>query len=167
GAATMSNAVWRHKNASGRRPMSEARNIVVVGGGPAGVMAAIGAKKQDPAANGGLLTDEACEPYEKPPLSKAGVLGKAAPPEAPIAGPQGLAGHGVSLVLNATVGAIDRAGRAVVTADGRRIQYDALVLATGSVVREIPLLPLGMPRVHYLRTETPAPPPSAPLPPPP
>ena len=42
--------------------MSEARNIVVIGGGPAGVMAAIGARKQDPAANVSLLTDEACEP---------------------------------------------------------------------------------------------------------
>jgi 3-phenylpropionate/trans-cinnamate dioxygenase ferredoxin reductase component len=133
--------------------MSEARNIVVIGGGPAGVFAAIGAKKQDPAANVALLTDEACEPYEKPPLSKAVLLGKAAPHDAPIAGPQGLAGHGVNLVLNATVNAIDRAGRAVVTTDGRR-PYDALVLATGSVVREIPPLPLGMPRVHYLRTET-------------
>jgi NADPH-dependent 2,4-dienoyl-CoA reductase/sulfur reductase-like enzyme len=42
----------------------------------------------------------------------------------------------------------------VVTADGKRLPYDALVIATGSVVREIPPLPLGMPRVHYLRTET-------------
>jgi NADPH-dependent 2,4-dienoyl-CoA reductase/sulfur reductase-like enzyme len=134
--------------------MSEARNIVVIGGGPAGVFAAIGARKQDPAANVTLLTDEACEPYEKPPLSKAVLLGKAAPHDAPIAGPQGLAGHGVNLALNATVEAIDRDGRAVMTADGRRIPYDALVLATGSVVREIPPLPLGMPRVHYLRTET-------------
>ncbi len=134
--------------------MNEARNIVVIGGGPAGVFAAIGARKQDPAANVMLLTEEACEPYEKPPLSKAVLLGKAAPHDAPIAGPQGLSGHGVNLVLNATVTAIDRAGRAIPTADGRRIPYDALVLATGSVVREIPALPLGMPRVHYLRTET-------------
>jgi 3-phenylpropionate/trans-cinnamate dioxygenase ferredoxin reductase component len=134
--------------------MGEPRSIVVIGGGPAGVFASIGAKKQDPTASVTLLTEEACEPYEKPPLSKAVLLGKAAPHDAPIAGPQGLAGHGVNLALNATVLAIDRPGRAVVAADGRRIPYDSLVLATGSVVREIPPLPLGMPRVHYLRTET-------------
>ncbi|HEY2136834.1 MAG TPA: FAD-dependent oxidoreductase [Xanthobacteraceae bacterium] len=134
--------------------MSEARKIVVIGGGPAGVFAAIGAKKQDPGADVTLLTDEACEPYEKPPLSKAVLVGKAAPHEAPIAGPQGLAGHGVILELNAACNAIDRAARAVATPDGRRFPYDALVIATGSHVREIPSLPPGMPRVHYLRTET-------------
>ncbi|HEY4920379.1 MAG TPA: FAD-dependent oxidoreductase [Xanthobacteraceae bacterium] len=133
--------------------MSEARRIVVIGGGPAGVFAAIGAKKQDPAAAVTLLSDEACEPYEKPPLSKAVLLGKAAPHDAPIAGAQGLAGHGVALRLNATCTAIDRAARAVALADGSRITYDALVFATGSFVREVAPLPLGMPRVHYLRTE--------------
>src|SRR5262249_58490429 len=116
-ARTMSNAVRHDKNASAshRWPMSGARNIVVIGGGPAGVFAAIGARKQDPAANVTLLTDEACQPYEKPPLSKAVLLGKAAPHDAPLAGPQGLPGHGVNLVLDATVSEIDRAARAVVT----------------------------------------------------
>jgi 3-phenylpropionate/trans-cinnamate dioxygenase ferredoxin reductase subunit len=133
--------------------MSGSRNIVVIGGGPAGVFAAIGAKKQDPAATVTLLTEEACEPYEKPPLSKAVLLGKAEPHHAPIAGPQGLAGHGAILELSAICTAVDRAAHEVATAGGRRFPYDALVLATGSLVREIPILPIGMPRVHYLRTE--------------
>jgi 3-phenylpropionate/trans-cinnamate dioxygenase ferredoxin reductase subunit len=42
--------------------------------------------------------------------------------------------------------------RQVVTTGGA-LPYDALVIATGSLMRELPLLPMGMPRVHYLRTE--------------
>ena len=70
------------------RPRSKAK-IVVIGGGPAGVFAAIEAKRADPAASVLLLTDEACEPYEKPPLSKAVLTGKALPEHALIAGPKG------------------------------------------------------------------------------
>jgi NADPH-dependent 2,4-dienoyl-CoA reductase/sulfur reductase-like enzyme len=129
-----------------------ARNIVVIGGGPAAVFAAIEAKKRDAAANVTLVTDEACEPYEKPPLSKAVLLGKANPEDAPIAGPGGVARLGVTLMTNTRCTAIDRAARQVVTANSR-LPYDALVIATGSLMRELPLLPPGMPRVHYLRTE--------------
>ena len=129
-----------------------ARNIVVIGGGPAAVFAAIEAKKKDGAANVTLVTDEACEPYEKPPLSKAVLLGKANPEDAPIAGPGGLAAHGVAVKLNTRCTAIDRAARQVVMTGGP-LPYDALVIATGSTMRELPLLPSGMPRVHYLRTE--------------
>ena len=116
------------------------------------MFAAIEAKKKDGAANVTLVTDEACEPYEKPPLSKAVLLGKAKPEDAPIAGPGGLAKHGVAVKLNTRCTAIDRAARQVVTTGGA-LPYDALVIATGSLMRELPLLPPGMPRVHYLRTE--------------
>jgi NADPH-dependent 2,4-dienoyl-CoA reductase/sulfur reductase-like enzyme len=100
-----------------------------------------------------LLSDEHCEPYEKPPLSKAVLVGKAAPGDAAIAGPGGVASHGVVFEVHASCVEIDRPARVVVLADGRRLPYDALVLATGSIAREISLLPLGTPRVHYLRTE--------------
>jgi 3-phenylpropionate/trans-cinnamate dioxygenase ferredoxin reductase component len=127
--------------------------ILVVGGGPAGTFAAIAAKKQDPAAAVTLLTREHCEPYEKPPLSKAVLLGQVAPEDALIAGPAGVASHDVGLETRAHCTAIDRVARAVLLNDGRRLKYDALVIATGSTAREIPQLPIGTPRVHYLRTE--------------
>src|SRR5215475_8318152 len=133
--------------------MTATRNIVVVGGGPAGAFAAIEAKRRDPAAAVTLISEEPCEPYERPPLSKAVLLGKAAAADAPIAGPKGLVGHGVSLACDTRCTVIDAAAQEIVTASGRRFGYDALVIATGSVVRQIPALPLGAPRVHYLRTE--------------
>src|SRR5436305_13519703 len=129
-----------------------ARNIVVIVVGPAAVFAAIEARKKDAAADVTLVTDEACEPYEKPPLAKAVLLGKAKPEDAPIAGPGGLAAYGVTVRLNTRCTAIDRAGRQIVTTGGA-LPYDAVVIATGSLMRELPLLPPGMPRVHYLRTE--------------
>jgi NADPH-dependent 2,4-dienoyl-CoA reductase/sulfur reductase-like enzyme len=134
-------------------PQAQSRKIVVIGGGPAGVFAAIEAKRADANAHVLLLTDEACEPYEKPPLSKAVLTGKALPEHALVAGQGGTAAHNVVLEQTALCTAIDRSKREVVTASGRTYAYDALVLATGSLVRELPQLPPGTPRVHYLRTE--------------
>src|SRR5437764_8637999 len=128
------------------------RRIVIVGGGPAGVGAALGARQQDPAAEVILLSDESCEPYEKPPLSKAVLTGKAMPHEAPIAGPKGVAGANIAFKAGARVQAIDRAAKAVVTESGERIPYDALVLATGSINRILPIFPPA-PGVPYLLTQ--------------
>src|SRR5262252_4631028 len=127
------------------------RRIVIVGGGPAGVGAALGARQQDAAAEVILLSDESCEPYEKPPLSKAVLTGKALPHEAPIAGPKSVAGANIMFKTGARVQAIDRAAKAGVTESGERIPYDAWVLATGSINRILAMFPPG-PAIHYLRT---------------
>src|ERR1700731_203112 len=121
--------------------MTTARSIVIVGAGPAGVGAALAARQQDPSAEILLVTDELCEPYEKPPLSKAVLTGKVKPQDAPIAGPGGVGGHKIPLKLGARCAAIDRGGRAVVTEAGERIPYDVLVLTTGSINRVLPLFP--------------------------
>jgi NADPH-dependent 2,4-dienoyl-CoA reductase/sulfur reductase-like enzyme len=134
--------------------MSGGRKILVIGGGPAGTWAAISAKKQDPSADVILLTSENCEPYEKPPLSKAVLTGKARIEDAPIAGPKGIAGHGAVLAYNSACTAINRTAKTVALANGERLPYDAVVIATGSTARVIPTLPPGMACVHYLRTET-------------
>jgi NADPH-dependent 2,4-dienoyl-CoA reductase/sulfur reductase-like enzyme len=126
------------------------KRIVVVGGGPAAVAAAIDARKADASADVTLLSEEDCEPYEKPPLSKGVLLGKVTSDAAPIAGPNGLAGYGVNARLGVRCTSIDRIAKRLETTAGP-LDYDVLVLATGSDVRELSLLPAGMPRVHYLR----------------
>jgi NADPH-dependent 2,4-dienoyl-CoA reductase/sulfur reductase-like enzyme len=133
--------------------MSTARRIVVVGGGPAGVAAALAGKQQDAAAEVLLLNDEQHEPYEKPPLSKAVLTGKVTPHDAPIAGPQGVSGSGVIVRGGTRVREIDCGAHAVVTDAGERIGYDALVLATGSLNRVLPMFPAGQQGIYYLRTE--------------
>ena len=126
--------------------------IVIVGGGPAGVGAALAARQQDAAAEITLLHDESSEPYEKPPLSKAVLTGKAMPQNAPIAGPKGVAGANIVFKGGVRVREIDRNGRAVVTETGERVGYDALVLATGSTNRILPMFPADQPGIYYLRT---------------
>jgi 3-phenylpropionate/trans-cinnamate dioxygenase ferredoxin reductase subunit len=133
--------------------MNAGRKVVIVGGGPAGVAAALAAKQQDVAAEVVLLSDERQEPYEKPPLSKAVLTGKAMPHDAPIAGPKGMSGSGVRLMPGARVKAINRGAHAVITDVGERVGYDALVLATGSINRVLPMFPAGQKGIYYLRTE--------------
>ncbi len=58
----------------------------------------------------------------------------------------------VSLRLGARVATIDRPAKAVTTADGERVDYDALVLATGSYAFVPPVAGHDLPGCHVYRT---------------
>ena len=62
------------------------------------------------------------------------------------------ADRGITLRLTTRVAVIDRVAREVETADGERLGWDRLVLATGSAVRVPPLAGLADPRVIPFRS---------------
>jgi 3-phenylpropionate/trans-cinnamate dioxygenase ferredoxin reductase subunit len=98
-----------------------------------------------------LIGEETERPYERPPLSKDYLLGKA-DRETIYVHPQAwYADHGVDLRLGARVTGIDPAAHEVRLADGSRIGYAKLLLATGSTPRRLPVPGADADGVLYLR----------------
>lgn len=91
-----------------------------------------------------LVCDEPVRPYDRPPLSKEGLLGAIDPAFRPAGW---YADHGVELRLGIAARSLDPARRAVTLADGERLRYDDLLIATGARARVLP----GVPRAQVLR----------------
>ena len=126
-----------------------ARKIVIVGGRTRGVGRRWRARAQDAAAEVILINDESASPTRSRRCRRPCSPARRCPPNAPIAGPKGIAGADVTLRSGTRVVAIDRdAARCRDRAD-ERIRYDALVLATGSRNRVLPLFPVGRKGIYY------------------
>jgi 3-phenylpropionate/trans-cinnamate dioxygenase ferredoxin reductase subunit len=116
--------------------------IVIAGAGECGTRAAFALREAGWDGRIVLAGTEPSPPYERPPLSKTGEL-------KPICGDDALRAAGISFLPSATVASLDPAARVLRLADGRRLEYRSLLLATGARARR---LPLGGAPVHVLRT---------------
>jgi 3-phenylpropionate/trans-cinnamate dioxygenase ferredoxin reductase component len=131
--------------------MPEHPNVVIVGASLAGAKAAEALREQGFAGRIVLVGDETVRPYERPPLSKEYLQGKAEQNTIFVHDPDWYPGHDVDLRLGATVDAIDRGRHDVVLADGERIPYDKLLLSTGASPRRLPVPGAEADGVLYLR----------------
>ncbi|AZS87778.1 oxidoreductase [Streptomyces griseoviridis] len=122
------------------------RRVVVVGAGMAGVQTAVALREQGFAGTVTLIGAEPHRPYDRPPLSKAVLLGKADGAAFEV----DFAALGIELRLGVEVLAVRPADHEVDTADGP-VPYDALVLATGAEPIRLPGTE-DLPGVHLLRT---------------
>jgi 3-phenylpropionate/trans-cinnamate dioxygenase ferredoxin reductase subunit len=111
--------------------------VVIVGAGQAG--AALAAKLRALGHQGEIvmLGDEPAPPYQRPPLSKAYLLGEMEEDRLWLRAPEFWAENGVELRLGRKVTALDPAARTV-TAGGEVLSYDHLALTTGSTPRSLP-----------------------------
>ncbi|MFE9373286.1 NAD(P)/FAD-dependent oxidoreductase [Streptomyces sp. NPDC006711] len=131
---------------SEQQTQSQTRHVVVVGAGMAGVQTAVALREQGFTGAVTLIGAEPHQPYDRPPLSKAILLGKS----------EGSAFEvdfhalGVDLRLGLEVTGVRPAERRVVTEAGE-VGYDTLVIATGAEPLTLPGTG-GVPGVHLLRT---------------
>jgi 3-phenylpropionate/trans-cinnamate dioxygenase ferredoxin reductase subunit len=127
-------------------------SVVIVGAGQAGAWVAITLRDLDPNRPIVLIGDEAHPPYERPPLSKAVLAGKAEIDSAYIRPADYYAANNIELRLGQTVVGIDRAAKFIMFDDGETLDYGTLVLATGARARPLQVPGADLPHVHTLRT---------------
>jgi 3-phenylpropionate/trans-cinnamate dioxygenase ferredoxin reductase subunit len=101
-----------------------------------------------------LIGEERERPYERPPLSKDYLQGKAERETIYVHPVEWYAEHHVDLRLGLAVTGIDPAAHEVTLADDTRVRYGKLLQTTGSTPRRLPVPGAGLDRVLYLRRVT-------------
>jgi 3-phenylpropionate/trans-cinnamate dioxygenase ferredoxin reductase subunit len=124
---------------------------VIVGASLAGAKAAETLRAEGFDGEIVLLGTEQELPYERPPLSKGYLLGKAERDSIFVHPLDWYPGHDVDLRLGVTVTAIDRDAATVTTAEGP-LHYDKLLLTTGASPRRLSFPGSDREEVLYLRT---------------
>jgi 3-phenylpropionate/trans-cinnamate dioxygenase ferredoxin reductase component len=127
--------------------------FVIVGAGMAGGKAVETLREEGFDGRIVLLGAESDRPYERPPLSKDYLRGEAERGGVYLQEDAGwYAAHDVELRTSTVVASLDVGGRAVVLDGGERIDYDALLLATGAEPKRPPVAGTDLDGVHVLRT---------------
>ena len=122
----------------------------IVGAGHAGTAAAAAMRASGFDGRIVLIGDDPHLPYERPPLSKQALLSAEASAPA-IYPPEFYAERRIELMLGRAVEAIDPQACRLVFADGERLGFTRLLLATGARARRYTLLDALGERAHVLR----------------
>ena len=130
--------------------MSEPKRIAIVGASAAGLGAAEALRRRGYDGTLTLIGNEQHPPYDRPPLSKQILAGTWEPDKIVLRSGADLATLDADLLLGRSAVGLDMADRRVLLDGGDRIDFDALIIATGVAPRRLP--GDGLAGVHVLRT---------------
>jgi 3-phenylpropionate/trans-cinnamate dioxygenase ferredoxin reductase subunit len=125
--------------------------IIIVGAGQAGMQIAESLRQEGFHGPLTLCGEEPHAPYQRPPLSKKWLIEGGNTASLAVRGPAVLERLKITLKVDTRVRAIDRGRQQVELADGSRLPYDRLALATGSLPRTLPIPGASLPGVLALR----------------
>lgn len=125
--------------------------MVIVGAGQCGARTAQALRKNGWEGEITLLGNEGLAPYDRPPLSKAVLLGQRSAAQCALYDEAFYRDNRIDLRVDAPVTAIDRVERRVVLGEGRSVSYRRLLIATGAQPRSLPVPGATLAGVHLLR----------------
>jgi apoptosis-inducing factor 3 len=128
------------------------RSVVIVGGGAAGIGAAVALRREGYEGPLTMITADDAAPYDRPNLSKDFLAGTAPEEWMPLRSPEFYTDNGIELVLGARAASLDVRDRRVTLTSGRTFSYDALLLATGAEASRLGIPGATEGQICYLRT---------------
>ncbi|MEZ5998130.1 MAG: FAD-dependent oxidoreductase [Hyphomonas sp.] len=132
--------------------LKDASRIVLIGGGQAAAQAVQSLRMGGYEGALTLIGDEPALPYQRPPLSKAYMKGEFAEERLYFKPAAWYEDNKVDLILSTRAERIDRAAQRVHMEHRASVDYDALILCTGSRPRALPVKGADLGGVHDLRT---------------
>lgn len=125
-------------------------HFVIIGAGECGARAAFALREKGFDGEITLVGSEQHAPYERPPLSKAGLSGSVDPKF--IAAHETYAAGNIRLLTGVTATGLNTEAHSITLSDGSHLTYDRLLLATGASARGFPNAPAEGSHIRSLRT---------------
>ncbi|SER20161.1 Reductase C-terminal [Streptomyces sp. yr375] len=126
------------------------RTVTVVGASLSGLYAARELRAQGFDGRLVIIGDEPHAPYDRPPLSKDFLTGRADEAQLALTDPEEIGDLAAEWLLGTRARGLDARGRTVLLDNGRTVATDGVVIATGASARRLPGDALT--GVHTLRT---------------
>mgnify|MGYP000710546791 CR=1 FL=1 len=111
--------------------------VVIIGAGHAGGMMAISLRQQKYKGSITLIGEEDYLPYQRPALSKGFLAGETEEKSLYLKSQDYFDKNNIRIIRNHKIVDIDRNNKTVILEDRKKIEYEKLVIATGSVVNKL------------------------------
>ena len=128
------------------------KNLVIVGGGQSAAQCVLTLKRNDFKNKITLISEEKHIPYQRPPLSKEYLSDEVALERVYMKSKEFYDQNNVEIISSTKVISIDRNKKSLTLSNTENLQYENLVLATGSRVRKLEVEGSHLSNINYLRT---------------